>query len=104
MSDVLYISNTNVVEWEALTNSITGEVDEAATVTVTILDSEGNEVAGQSWPAPMVHDSGGTYRASLSHELELVDGGSYTAKVHAVGSDGGVGHREIPVMSLPRTE
>lgn len=103
MSDVLYISNTNVVEWQTLTNSITGEADEAAAVTVTILDSQGNEVSGQSWPAPMVHDSGGTYRASLSHALPLRAEDTYTARIRAVGSDGGVGQRDIPVKAKIRS-
>ena len=79
-------------------------LDPVAVPTACFGMTKGNEVAGQSWPAPMVHDSGGTYRASLSHQLELTEGQRYTAKVHAVGSDGGVGQREVPVMALPRTE
>ena len=102
MTDFLYIDNHNVIEWQALTNSVTGVVDTGATVSATIKDSSGTEVSGQTWPAVMAHDTGGTYRATLDADLVLIPNRMYTALVEAVGSGGEIGHREIPVKGMTR--
>ena len=96
------IDNNNVIELQTLTNGITGAVDTGASVTVTLKDSSGTEVVGQSWPAAMNHDTGGTYRATLDDGLTLIATRSYTAIVDAVGTGGEVGHWEIPVQAITR--
>ena len=98
----LYIDNSNVIELRALTNSVTGVVDTGATVTVTILDASGAEVAGQVWPAAMSHDSGGTYRATLESDLVFVNAGRYVAKVNAVGSGAEIGEWNCRVIAVDR--
>lgn len=88
----LYVGNTNVIELQGLKNSVTGTTDTAATVEVTLKDGAGVEIAGQSWPASMVHDADGTYRATLEDDLSLRKGGRYFAYVTATGSGGEVGN------------
>lgn len=91
----LYIGSGNVVEWQELTNSVTGVVDTGATMTVTLKDSAGEEVDGQVWPATMAHDAAGTYRATLEDDLDLTVGDTYTAEITVTGSGGEPGFRRV---------
>jgi len=100
--DVIYIGNSTVLELQALTNAATDLVDTGATVTITLYDSAGVAVTGQAWPAPMSHVSAGTYRATLDHDLALVENRQYVAHIDAT-SGGIVGHWELPVRAKVRT-
>lgn len=90
MSDtrVLYVGNTNVVEVADLHNEVTGAEVNDATVTLTLKDSDGDNVAGETWPLTMAYvtDSDGLYRATLVDTLPLTDNGRYTAEISAVVS------------------
>ena len=97
------IDNNNVIELQSLTNGITDVVDVAASVTVTIKDSAGVNVTGQSWPATMAHNTGGTYQAILDEALVLIPNRMYTAHVDAVGSGSEVGHWELSIKAITRT-
>lgn len=99
---IIYIDNNSLVTLTALTNCATGAVDTTATVTVTLKDSAGVDVPGQTWPATMAHVSGGTYRATLDADLELAADHIYMAHVDAVGSTGQVGHFEHRVTARAR--
>ena len=101
--NVIYLDNNHCVELQALTNSATSVVDTGATVTVTIKDAGGSDVEGQVWPATMSHVSGGTYRATLDHDLSLSANRTYYAHVDATGSGGEVGHWELPVHARVRS-
>lgn len=85
--DLLYISNTGVIELQGLTNEITGELVDDATVVATLYYC-GVEVGGQSWPVTMDHvvDSPetATYRGLLESDLELTNARQYTATVTAL--------------------
>ena len=63
-----------------------------ATVSVTLKDRAGADVAGESWPLAMnyVAGSNGVYRATLAFALALQDGKPFTAEIIA---DGGLGLR-----------
>lgn len=99
----LYVGNSSVVELQALTNSVTGALETAATVTCTIKDSAGVDVAGMTFPISMPHTSvDGTYRATLQDGIAIIAGRRYTAVVDAVGSAGEVGHWEAPVTADTR--
>lgn len=82
----LYIDNSNVIELRELKNSVTGAADTGASVSVTVKDSAGDDVAGETWPVSLAHASGGTYRGTLSRSLTLTEGGVYTAVVSVTGS------------------
>ena len=103
MSLIIYIENNNVITLEGLTNSATDVVDTGATVTVTLKDSTGTDVVGQTWPASMSHVAAGTYRATLDSDLTLTNNRRYTAEIDAVGSGGEVGHWEICCTARVRT-
>lgn len=63
-----------------------------ATVTVTLKDRTGADVAGEAWPLAMnyVAGSSGVYRATLAFGLSLQDCKPFTAEIVA---DGGLGLR-----------
>lgn len=99
---VLYVDNSNVVELTDVKNSVTGDPDTGASVSVTLLDSADNEVAGQAWPLPMAHDADGTYRATMSANIDVANGEPYYAVVDAIGSNGSVGKWRCKVKASER--
>ena len=100
--DAIYIDNNAVVELRSLTNSITGLADTGATVTVTITDSAGNSVAGETWPVSLNHVSDGTYRGTLSSSMVLKPDSFYIAVIDATGSGGEVGEWNCKVIAQDR--
>jgi hypothetical protein len=100
-ADLIYIDNSNVVELTELTNSATGTAITNATVTVSLYDSAGVLVTGQTFPAAMSHVSAGTYRATIEDDIVLVEHQRYVAHIDA-SSSGLVGHWELPVLAKVR--
>lgn len=98
----LYDNNSNVVEWQSLTNSVTSAPDTGATVAVTIMDSDGVEVAGETWPKALSHVSAGTYRAILSEDIAIIPGQRYTLVFTAAGSGGAAGERVVVAVAEKR--
>lgn len=80
---ILYIGNDNILELDALTDDLTGDALNAAAVTVTLVDSDGDEVGGEVWPKTLAYvtNSNGVYRATLPHTLSMTSGGRYVAQV-----------------------
>ena len=103
MSLDIFIGNDNSIEWQLLTNTVTGVVDTGAIVSVTLKDASGVNVPGQVWPATMTHSAGGTYRATLDAALSLTANRKYTAHLDVDGSGGEVGHKEIEAIAKVRT-
>ena len=97
MKLTLRLGSTNVIAVTGLKNSVTGVVDTGATVTATIIDANDQPVAGETWPKALPHATAGTYRASISHELEVCPRATYLALVRAVGSGGEVRQWRCPV-------
>lgn len=87
---VIYTGNDTVLEVANLTNQLTGLPLNAATVTVTLLDSEGEEVDGAVWPLTLAYvtSSRGVYRVTLSYLLDIVAGARYSAEITANGGAG----------------
>lgn len=100
---IIYIDNNHLLTLTALTNCASGAIDTGATVTVTIKDSAGVNVSGQTWPATMAHTTGGTYRATLDADLILLPNRSYTAHIDATGSTGSLAHWELPMTAKVRS-
>ena len=94
--------NTIVIELRGLRNSVTKTPDTGAIVAVTIKDDEGASVTGVRWPVMLSHDSGGNYLATLSPDVEVVEGHSYTAHVSALGSGGEKGNWRPDVKAVRR--
>lgn len=102
MSGTLYLDNSNVVELVGLKNSVTGAADVGASVSLVLLDANGEEVAGETWPVSLSHGEGGTYRATLSPDVEVKDSHIYTARISATGSGGEVGRWNCIVTAAVR--
>ena len=100
----LYVANSNVVELTDLTNTDTDEFDTGATVTITLYDRDGAEVAGNVWPAGMDYVTGtdATYRTTLDSDIVIVAGKKYLAVIDAEGSSGQIGHWEADVVAETR--
>ena len=104
MTQIAFVGNDNILELDALKNEAAGTFLNSATVTVTVVDSAGTEVASQTWPATLsyVSSSDGKYRATLEDVAAFVDGSKYTAKVSADGGAGLKGYWELPLRAQTR--
>lgn len=103
-AEILYVGNDMILELRGLQRQDTAAYMNAATVTVTMKDSEGTTIAG-SWPQAMgyVSSSNGVYRATLAYNMAVTENARYTATVTA---DGGAGLRarwDIPCFVRTRT-
>ena len=106
--DVIYRSNTNVVEVPTLTNGLTDALVTGATVTCTIVDAAGTQVVGAtgfSWPVTLSAASGatGTYRGVLPHTLTLSDSTTYYAEITADAGVNLYAFWRVPVRAVTRT-
>lgn len=101
----LYVGNSNVIELQELTNSVTGLPDTGATVLVTLKRGTAlvSTPSAVEWPVTMSHVSSGTYRATLDEDIGITAGLRYTAEITAVGSGGQTGYWEVPVFAKTRT-
>jgi hypothetical protein len=83
MADLL-VGNTMEVTVSGLKdqdgNAVTG-----ATVEVTVLDLQGTEVSGQSWPVTLSDDGGGDYSGELDSGISLTVGTTYEVRIEVSG-------------------
>ena len=79
----LFINSDNVLTVDELKNAVDDTYINDATVTVTLFDSDGVAVSGQTFPATMNYVSGsnGKYRATLQDDLSLTEDAEYEAVV-----------------------
>lgn len=101
----LYVGNDNVLTLSGLQNSVDDSYINNATVTVTLVDSDGNSVSGETWPVTLSYVSGsdGNYRATLADTISASADTAYRARVTADGGAGLKGYWEIPVYAVKRT-
>ena len=94
----IFVSNSHTVDLKGLKDFPTDAYINDATVTVTLVDAAGTEVAGQTWPATMayVSASAGEYQGGLEGDLTITNGDQLVAKVTSVKGTS-QGHWEIPV-------
>lgn len=104
MPEVIYSKNDNLLELRGLANAATGNYENAATVTATVVDSTDTEVPGLSWPLTLAYvaASDGDYRGEIGDGASFVVGTDYTAKITATVSGGPTGYWEIPLTVLTR--
>jgi hypothetical protein len=81
--NILYTGNDTVLEVKGLKDEVGGDFLNAATVTATLVDAEGDQVAGETWPKTLTYvlSSDGVYRATLPYTMGLTAGGRYVAQV-----------------------
>ena len=58
-----------------------------ATVTITIRDAEGVNIAGVSWPVSLTHDELGSYEGTIPGDAALVDGKRVRVYIEVSDSD-----------------
>ena len=99
-----YVGNTQVLELSGLKDTVSGNYQNDATVTVTLTDSAGASVSGQTWPAAMTYvpASNGTYRVTLDSDLVLTAGVTYTARIDVIAAGGIIGRWDCTVAVKPR--
>lgn len=88
--DVAYVESDNLITLTGLKNEATGSYVNSATVTATVKDLDGTQLAGQTWPTTMsyVSSSNGNYRGTLEDGASLVAGTMYVVEITAdAGSD-----------------
>ncbi len=102
-TQILYRNNDHLIRLTGLQDSITDAYVNDATVTVTIKDLDGNEVAGISWPVTMDYEatSDGDYRATLDKAIVLAIGKRYTAEI-TVASGTRDAFFELPIQAQIR--
>jgi hypothetical protein len=93
----MFVANTAVLDVIGLRAELQDEFINSATVTVTIKDSIGIELAGASWPLamPYVTGSNGNYRAFLSSALPFISKHNYVAIIDASDGANRVGRWEL---------
>lgn len=86
--DILWVGNTNTVTVRKLRSIVNDEFMQAAEVTATVVDEDGEPVTGETWPKSMarVPTIDGGYRVTLSQNLNIEDGQQVTLIVQAVES------------------
>lgn len=102
--NILYTGNDTVLEVKGLKNEVDGTFLNAASVAATLVDAEGDEVAGETWPKALSYVSGsdGIYRATLPYTLSLVAGGRYVAQVSINGGSGLRASFSLPCVARGR--
>ncbi len=78
----------NRVVLDELHNSATGAWTNGATVTATLYDSSGSEVAGSSITLTYVAGSNGKYVGTLPYTISTIKGAQYTIKAVAITAAG----------------
>lgn len=104
-AEVLLAGNDQLVELRGLTDEATGEPLNAATVTATLTESDGDAVTGGTWPLTLAYvaDSDGLYRATLPYNLGLVPGGRYLLRIDVNAGSGLRGRWDVPCVCRSRT-
>lgn len=104
-AEILWDGSDMVVEIRGLENEITGANLNSATVTCTLTNADGDEVAGQSWPMALgyVTDSAGIYRGTLPYSLSISPDSRYTLKIDVNAGAGLRGHWEVPCVCRVRS-
>ena len=80
----LIIEISNVCRLDALRDSVTNELIDDATVTLTIYDGSGTPILGTIWPVSMPNKGSGIYETTLDHRLILDRGRRYRGVVTAI--------------------
>lgn len=83
MAGVLYVESKNLIIVDGLYDVENETFENAATIEVTLLDSSGSEVSGETWPTNATYetDSDGRYVAVIDSDVSISVGSSYVAKV-----------------------
>lgn len=102
-ANIIFYKNDMLLELKGLKDVVLDTFVNGATVTATVVDSDGAAVTGQSFPVTLdfVANSDGDYRVVLDSTIVLVIGKKYTAQITAVSS-GIDGYWELDLRAVIR--
>ena len=102
---VLYYLNDNVIRLEGAQNSDSLAYINNATVTLVVVDKNGAQVSGVTWPQTMAYvaASNGNYDATLPHTVSFRPNREYNAQVTLSGSGGEDAYWEFLMECQVRT-
>jgi hypothetical protein len=100
---VLNVGNSNLIEI-VLQDEVDASYINSATASITIVDTSGNSISGETWPVSLAYvaSSDGLYRATLSSSIGIVSGQRYVGEITATAS-GNTGYWEVPILAETRT-
>jgi len=103
-SQILFTLNDMILELQGFKDVVADTFINNATVTVTLVDKDGTNVAGETWPLTMVFvgASNGVYRATLKDTLTVTLGEVLTAQISANGGAGLQGRWDLPIVVKER--
>lgn len=83
----IYINSDNLLFVRGVQNTLTEEFINDATVELTLLDSAGVEIVGQTWPLVMTYQtaSDGNYYGTVEDTINVEDGDEGTARLEITG-------------------
>ena len=84
----LLLANTNLLEVDGLTNEVTGEFINNASISATLTNMSGVQVSGQTWPVNLTYipNSKGSYRCVLQHTLNAAHDQPCKLHISATGN------------------
>lgn len=95
---IVYKNNDNVVELRGVADYADKDTPITdATISLVVIDRQGSQVTGETWPLPMVHQGAGTYAATLEPEVNLEVGGTYWAEITATDPFDNDGFWRVPL-------
>jgi hypothetical protein len=99
-----FVGNTNVLLLSGLHSEIDGSYINDATVSVTVKDKDGVELAGVTWPADMTYvtASNGNYRIFLVDDAALSASVQYVAFISADGGASKIGNWQFNFTARER--
>lgn len=103
---ILYAGNNdNLLHVSELANNQDNTIIAAGTVTATIKDTDGVNVAGETWPLSLSPDvTPGNYLATLQSSIALIADNDYIILINADNGAGLVGEWEIMATAKLRTD
>jgi hypothetical protein len=105
MEVILYL-NDNLLKVKGLQNAVSlSYLNGLTTVKATLIDDDGFDVLGETWPATLAYVSGsdGDYMMTLDTDLELVVDAKYHAVIDVDGGPGLKAHWKTRVIVRERT-
>lgn len=104
MKQIIFLDNTTSVKLLGL--QADGQFINDATVALTLTDSAGDPVVGETWPAALqyVADSNGDYKGTVSHLVDVTKNKEYTALITAEAPDGSHAKWTTTVVPVERDD
>lgn len=104
-TEVIYLSNDNLLIVDAVQDSSDDSYINDATVTCTLKDLDGNAVTGQTFPLTLAYVSGsnGKYQGKLEDGLSLTARQAYIAHIDIDAGSDLLANIQLPVVAKTRT-